>query len=209
MCFRGRLRSSVCLIQKEGKLGICIDLVRSHVGDKRGRNLCAVFVGDRLPRGEVITRTTRNAIEGQGGSEEEEVDAVRHVESHDLREDGKGRVINHNAPRRIDLALIIATGEEGAHDLPPLQAILLYRPTFHRLIHGGGSVAIVRGLFRLEFLGKCQILGIILSVHLCILFAPPCLLCLDRALPNGPAEKIQLLCHTASLCSVILRRNPR
>ena len=80
------------------------------------------------------------------------------IEAAYLGKDGEGRIVEHDAPFGIMVVLVIAAGEERAHDLHPVKGedIVAY-PLFNRLIHFRRGVAVVGGLLWLEFLHEALV----------------------------------------------------
>ena len=94
---------------------------------------------------------------GKGGQtryKQEEINVVRVIKVHDLRQDGKRRIVDHDRTVRIRHFLIVAARIKRPHDRTACQAVLVNRPDLDRLVHWCRRVAVIRGFLRLEFIDK-------------------------------------------------------
>ena len=77
-----------------------------------------------------------------------------HVKPADLGEDRKRRVIDHHAAIRVVRVLIVATREERPQDLSVAQPVVLHRPIPDCRVDVFRGIAVIRGQFSLELIGK-------------------------------------------------------
>ena len=75
---------------------------------------------------------------GEGGQtrrKQEEINVVRVIKVHDLRQNGKRRIIDNDRTVRIRHFLIVAAGIKRPHNRTACQTVLLDRPGLDRLVH--------------------------------------------------------------------------
>ena len=77
-----------------------------------------------------------------------------HVKPADLGEDRKRWVVDHNTAIRVVRVLIVAAGEEGPQDLSIAQPVVLHRPIPDCRVDVFRGIAVIRGQFSLELIGK-------------------------------------------------------
>ena len=109
-------------------------------------------------------------------TEQEEADAALVIELQYLGHDGERGIIHHDVGRLVFLALIVATGIEGAHEVGTAHVVLACHPFGYGIVHHVGRIAVVGGALGLELLHELLIFGVILVkfavLHLLLKLAP-------------------------------------
>ena len=100
--------------------------------------------------------------QGNAWREKEEPDTVVLIPSADVRQNGKRRIVDDDAPVRVFVLLIVSAGEERPGDLRSAEIIVLQHPGLHGLEDVGGRVAVVGCLLRLL---RLQPLLVLFTVH--------------------------------------------
>ena len=119
---------------------------------------------------------------------------MRHVKLADLGENGKRRVVDHNTAIRVVRVLIVAAGEEGPQDLSVAQAVVLHRPIPDCRVDVLRGIAVIRGQFLLELIGK----RLVFLGAFALLVAPEVLTFRLRCLSGSrPGVSIYLDCFQA------------
>ena len=77
-----------------------------------------------------------------------------HVKPADLGEDRKRRVVDYHAAIRVVRVLIVAAREEGPQNLSVAQPVVLHRPIPDCRVDVLRGIAVIRGQFSLELIGK-------------------------------------------------------
>ena len=157
---RFRLIPPVGLVNRVGEASGAPDphVVRDIRDEARGDDR-AVFVGDfRLADDVGVVELLRTGGQLQGRSEEEVADASGRIEAPDLRQNGERRVVEHEAPLGVVVALVVAAGPEGTHHLHSVERHEVGRhPSLYGLVDGLRRVAVVGGLLRLELLHEALV----------------------------------------------------
>ena len=129
------------------------DPVVLQVGNKRGADLCPVFVGDsNAARQGANGRRRRKHRESR--SEQKKPDPMLRIPGDNFRQDRKRRIINHGAILRIRIILIIAAGIKRPHKTAFCYPIFLFNPPGNSIINELRRIAIVRGFLCLELVQK-------------------------------------------------------
>ena len=142
--------------------------VGHQVGGEGRLDLRPILIRDVCIGNDIAAIRTGNAL-AQLRGEQEEIYPPLQVEPHDFRIDGERRVVYDHRTLRIGMMLEVSTRIEGSHNLTPFQREYAVIDERHdRIIDLRGSVAIVRGLLRLEFLHEPSIIIEFLFLrHIC------------------------------------------
>ena len=79
------------------------------------------------------------------------------VKVHDLRKDGKRRVVDHDTTIRVGRMSIIPAGVKRSYDPPVLQPVAGYCPVPHGVVNRFRCIAIIRCFFRLKFVDELPV----------------------------------------------------
>ena len=114
---------------------------------------CAVFILNIAIAHQMAhpVKDLRSCKAGQAWRKEKKRDFPVQIKRADLRQDRKRRVVQHHSALRVVVVLIIAAGVKRAHNFGGVNAVLLAGPVPNHGIHAGRCIAVIRGLFGLEF----------------------------------------------------------
>ena len=91
------------------------------------------------------------------------------IKVHDLRKDGKRRVVDHDTAIRVGRMRIIPAGVKRPYDLPALQPVAGYCPVPHGVVNRFRCIAIIRRFLRLEFVNELPVIlifrGVLRAAH--------------------------------------------
>ena len=95
-------------------------------------------------------------------SEQKELDVLLMIKPNDLREDRKWRIVHNNVRRLILVILVIATWDKWSNEVALLYPIPFCHVICYGVVYDWRCVAIVRGLFCVEFVYKLLVFFIVL-----------------------------------------------
>ena len=152
----------VDLVNERVKVGRRLDEIVAHVRVERRPHVRPVRVGDRaMSRDKVRPAAGGNGELGQARREQEIADPIPVVELQNLRHNGEGRIIQHDAVLRIVEVLEVAAGPKRADDLRTVEAVLIRRPVRDRVVDVLRRVAVVGGFRRLELLDEGRVFDVV------------------------------------------------
>ena len=126
-----------------------------EVRQEGGVDARAVLVGDpRISADRAYVLPRRISEDAQARSKEKEPDPLLGEVVHDLGEDRKRRVVDHDVLRPVLLLLVVSARIERPPEVLPVDSVLLLYPCRHDLVNVVWSVAVVGRLLGLELLQK-------------------------------------------------------
>ena len=140
-------------LDRRGQLRRRFKFAISQTGAKARRHLGAVFILNICIGYDVVDLRLRLEY-GQARAKQKKVYIPAQVESADLGQDGKGRIVQHDAVFRVFVALIVSARIKRAHQRTALQSVALHGPGLDRLENLRRRIAVVGRLFLLEFLDE-------------------------------------------------------
>ena len=124
---------------------LCVDIC-----DIAGLDDGPVLVGYLCPAWYVADLCVAAAEQRQGWREQEELDAMITVKAHDLCQDRKRRVVDHDVPVLVVLFLVVSAWIEWPDELLPVELVLIGYPCRDGLINDVRRIAVVGRLLWLK-----------------------------------------------------------
>ena len=149
-----------------------MDPVFPQVVDKRRVDICLVLVGDFYPDRHIFHIGPDRREQAQRRREQKKPDPAFAVPADDFRQNGKRRVVHHDAPFRILFRLVIPARIERPHERFPADPVFLRYPVRHRVVNVFRRVAVVRGFRFLELVQEGIVFVISFLPLISVLFFP-------------------------------------